>query len=60
MQAKLNLAYQLPIYRSDADFLPAVVFNAAFGGTPLSLLFTNVREKASLAYYASSDYNPFT
>ncbi|GEB05913.1 EF-P 5-aminopentanol modification-associated protein YfmF [Levilactobacillus brevis] len=60
VQAKLNLAYQLPIYRSDADFLPAVVFNAAFGGTPLSLLFTNVREKASLAYYASSDYNPFT
>lgn len=59
-QAKLNLAYRLPIYRNDADFLPAVVFNAAFGGTPLSLLFTNVREKASLAYYASSSYNPFT
>lgn len=60
VQAKLNLAYQLPIYRDDADFMAAVVFNAAFGGTPLSLLFTNVREKASLAYYASSSYNPFT
>lgn len=60
VQAKLNLAYQLPIYRDDDDFLAAVVFNAAFGGTPLSLLFTNVREKASLAYYASSSYNPFT
>jgi len=60
VQAKLNLAYQLPIYRDDADFMAAVVFNAAFGGTPLSLLFTNVREKASLAYYASSGYNPFT
>lgn len=60
VQAKLNLAYHLPIYRDDPDFLAAVVFNAAFGGTPLSLLFTNVREKASLAYYASSSYNPFT
>ena len=60
VQAKLNLAYQLPVYRNDADFMAAVVFNALFGGTPLSLLFTNVREKASLAYYASSNYSPFT
>lgn len=59
VQAKLNLGYQLPVYRNDADFMAAVVFNAAFGGSPLSLLFTNVREKASLAYYASSGYNPF-
>ncbi|HJE45044.1 EF-P 5-aminopentanol modification-associated protein YfmF [Levilactobacillus namurensis] len=60
VQAKLNLGYSLPIYRDDPDFMAAVVFNAVFGGTPLSLLFTNVREKASLAYYASSSYNPFT
>ena len=60
VQAKLNLGYSLPIYRDDLDFMAAVVFNAVFGGTPLSLLFTNVREKASLAYYASSSYNPFT
>ncbi|MFC6275682.1 EF-P 5-aminopentanol modification-associated protein YfmF [Levilactobacillus tangyuanensis] len=60
VQAKLNLAYRLPIYRNDADFLATTVFNAAFGGTPLSLLFTNVREKASLAYYASSSYNPYS
>lgn len=60
VQAKLNLAYRLPVYRNDADFMAAVVFNAVFGGTPLSLLFTNVREKASLAYYASSSYNPYT
>lgn len=60
VQAKLNLAYRLPVYRDDPDFMAAVVFNAVFGGTPLSLLFTNVREKASLAYYASSSYNPYT
>lgn len=59
-QAKLNLAYRLPIYRDSADFMATVVFNAVFGGSPLSLLFTNVREKASLAYYASSGYNPYT
>ena len=59
-QAKLNLAYHLPIYRGSADFMATVVFNAVFGGSPLSLLFTNVREKASLAYYASSGYNPYT
>ncbi|WP_125573414.1 EF-P 5-aminopentanol modification-associated protein YfmF [Levilactobacillus huananensis] len=59
VQAKLNLGYRLPVYRDDPDFMAAVVFNAAFGGSPLSLLFTNVREKASLAYYASSGYNPF-
>lgn len=60
VQAKLNLAYRLPVYRNDADFMAAVVFNAVFGGSPLSLLFTNVREKASLAYYASSNYSPYT
>ncbi|GEO68639.1 EF-P 5-aminopentanol modification-associated protein YfmF [Levilactobacillus acidifarinae] len=59
-QAKLNLAYRVPVYRNDADFMATVVFNAVFGGTPLSLLFTNVREKASLAYYASSSYSPYT
>lgn len=59
-QAKLNLAYRVPVYRNSADFMATVVFNALFGGTPLSLLFTTVREKASLAYYASSSYNPYT
>ena len=36
-----------------------MVFNGLFGGTPYSKLFTNVREKASLAYYASSRLLPF-
>ena len=30
------------------------VFNGIFGGFPHSKLFINVREKASLAYYAAS------
>lgn len=34
----------------------ALVYNAILGGTPTSKLFQNVREKASLAYTASSRY----
>lgn len=58
-QAKLNMAYQLPVYYRQQMYYPAVVFNGLFGGSPYSKLFTNVREKASLAYYASSRLAPF-
>lgn len=34
----------------------ATVYNAIFGGIPTSKMFQNVREKASLAYSASSSY----
>lgn len=59
-QSKLNLAYQLPVYYRDAHFYEALVFNGLFGGTPISMLFKNVREKNSLAYYASSRFDGFT
>lgn len=36
------------------------MFNGLFGGTPISLLFKNVREKNSLAYFASSQFDAFT
>ena len=36
-----------------------MVFNGLFGGFPHSKLFLNVREKHSLAYYASSSVEPF-
>ncbi|WP_295729866.1 EF-P 5-aminopentanol modification-associated protein YfmF [uncultured Limosilactobacillus sp.] len=58
-QAKLNLAYSVPIYYLDRAYYPAIVMNGLFGAGPYSLLFKNVREKASLAYYASSGYRPF-
>ena len=53
-QAKLNISYNLPAYYTTDNFYTAIVFNALFGGSPQSKLFLNVREKASLAYYASS------
>lgn len=59
-QAKLSLGYQLPVYYHDQNYYAGMVFNGLFGGTPYSKLFTNVREKASLAYYATSRLLPFT
>ena len=38
----------------DREYPALVLCNAIFGGTPLSKLFLNVREKLSLCYYASS------
>ncbi|KRM20655.1 EF-P 5-aminopentanol modification-associated protein YfmF [Latilactobacillus graminis] len=58
-QGKLNMAYQISAYFYQEDYYATLVMNALFGGTPLSLLFTNVREKASLAYYASSAIDAF-
>ncbi|MDN2452810.1 pitrilysin family protein [Lactobacillus sp. UCMA15818] len=58
-QAKLNLGYSLPVYFQENKYYAALVFNDLFGGQPLSKLFVNVREKASLAYYASSSYDSF-
>ena len=60
VQAKLNLGYQLPVYYQDENYYAGLVFNGLFGGTPYSKLFTNVREKASLAYYATSRLLSFT
>lgn len=53
-QAKLNLAYDTGIYYLSDEFFALQVVNGLFGGFPSSKLFMNVREKESLAYYASS------
>ncbi|MFD1429808.1 EF-P 5-aminopentanol modification-associated protein YfmF [Lacticaseibacillus mingshuiensis] len=58
-QAKLNLAYHVAAPTSGTAFYAAMVAEELFGGSPLSFLFTNVREKASLAYYASSSLDPY-
>ncbi|MCL6515464.1 pitrilysin family protein [Alicyclobacillus sp.] len=53
-QGKLNLVYRTGIpYRAD-EYPALLVANGILGGFPHSKLFQNVREKASLAYYASS------
>lgn len=58
-QSKLNLAYHCDIYYHDRLYFALLVFNGLFGGFPHSKLFMNVREKHSLAYYASSSFDSF-
>lgn len=53
-QGKLNIGYRTNITYSDDDYFALQVFNGIFGGFSHSKLFINVREKASLAYYAAS------
>jgi predicted Zn-dependent peptidase len=53
-QAKLHIGYRTNTVYADEDYPALQVFNGLFGGFPSSKLFINVREKNSLAYYASS------
>lgn len=53
-QGKLNLGLRTQTSIADDDYIPLMVYNGVLGGFPHSKLFVNVREKQSLAYYASS------
>jgi len=53
-QGKLHLGYRTPVTYGSPDYPAALMFNGIFGAYPHSKLFLNVREKASLAYYAHS------
>lgn len=53
-QGKLNIGYRTNSTYKDDDYFALQVFNGIFGGFSHSKLFINVREKASLAYYAAS------
>ncbi|TYR82782.1 insulinase family protein [Priestia megaterium] len=53
-QGKLNIGYRTNIVYGDRQYFSLQVFNGIFGGFSHSKLFINVREKASLAYYAAS------
>lgn len=53
-QAKLHIGYRTNIQYQDEKYPALQVFNGILGGFPNSKLFVNVREKNSLAYYASS------
>lgn len=53
-QAKLVLGYRTNIAYDDPLYFALVLYSGILGGFPHSKLFLNVREKASLAYYAYS------
>ena len=54
-QGKLVLGLDIDIQDEESKY-KALVYNGILGATPSSKLFQNVREKASLAYSASSSY----
>jgi predicted Zn-dependent peptidase len=53
-QGKLNMGLRTHTTYADEDYPALLVYNGILGGFPHSKLFVNVREKASLAYYAVS------
>jgi predicted Zn-dependent peptidase len=53
-QGKLNMGLRTNITYADEQYPAALMYNGVLGGYPHSKLFINVREKESLAYYASS------
>lgn len=53
-QGKLCIGCRTGIVEGDNLYPALVVANAIFGGTPVSKLFMNVREKLSLCYYVRS------
>ncbi|MWV43482.1 insulinase family protein [Paenibacillus sp. HJL G12] len=56
-QGKLNLGLRTSITYADEQYAAVLMYNGILGGYPHSKLFMNVREKESLAYYASSRYD---
>jgi predicted Zn-dependent peptidase len=53
-QGKLNMGLRAYVTYADDAYPAALMYNGILGGYPHSKLFLNVREKASLAYYAAS------
>lgn len=53
-QGKLCMGFRTHVEPASEDYYPLVVYNGILGGDVHSKLFMNVREKASLAYYAQS------
>ena len=55
-QGKLHIGFSTPVTFFIEDFPKMQMTNGVFGGFAHSKLFMNVREKESMAYYASSSY----
>lgn len=55
-QGKLHIAYRTPITFFSDEFPVMQMTNGILGGFSHSKIFMNVREKESMAYYASSSY----
>lgn len=58
-QGKLSLGFRTHVSPEDKEYYQLLVYNGILGGGTTSKLFQNVREKASLAYYAFSRLEKF-
>ncbi|WP_391121423.1 EF-P 5-aminopentanol modification-associated protein YfmF [Psychrobacillus sp. L3] len=56
-QGKLHIAYHTPITFYSEEYPIMQMTNGILGGFAHSKIFMNVREKESMAYYASSNYS---
>lgn len=59
VQGKLSMGFTTDTEVTDKDFTALMVMNSVFGAGAHSKLFNNVREKLSLAYYASSQLDKY-
>lgn len=58
-QGKISIGFTTGINAKSPDYPALAVANSIFGSGTHSKLFNNVREKLSLAYYASSSLNKY-
>jgi predicted Zn-dependent peptidase len=58
-QGNLVMGFRTGVTAADPDYPAMVLLNTVFGGGITSKLFTHVRERLSLCYYASSGLNKF-
>jgi predicted Zn-dependent peptidase len=58
-QGKLSIGFRTHISSNEQDYYALLVYNGILGGGTHSKLFQNVREKASLAYYAFAGLEKF-
>ncbi len=58
-QSVLRMGFCCGVLPCDRDYASALVYNGILGASPVSKLFTNVREKKSLCYSCWSHYDPY-
>lgn len=56
-QAKLVMGMRVGVPKDEREMAALRLMSSLYGGTPVSLLFKNVREKLSLCYYCISRFN---
>ena len=59
-QAKLTIGFIKPIDFIEDNIAQTCILNNIYGGSAVSKLFCNVREKLKLCYYCGAEYDNFT